>query len=141
MSVSIAIRSPGPWFRERDRNPSPRWPRLGHRQYSPCPDGRASKDDCAGGGGQQQHASSPPSPSRRWCRRAFILIGSKVGDLIGRKRAYVLGLLGYAVGAIAMALAQSLTAVIIFRAFVGGLGASLLLPSMQIGRASCRERV
>ena len=37
---------------------------------------------------------------------AFILIGSKVGDLIGRKRAYVLGLLGYAIGALAMALAQ-----------------------------------
>ena len=31
---------------------------------------------------------------------AFILIGSKIGDLIGRKRAYVLGLLGYAVGAL-----------------------------------------
>ena len=62
---------------------------------------------------------------------AFILIGSKVGDLIGRKRAYVLGLLGYAVGALAMALAQSLTAVIIFWALVGGLGASLLLPAMQ----------
>src|SRR3954454_17997929 len=30
---------------------------------------------------------------------AFILINSKVGDLIGRKRAYVLGLLGYATGA------------------------------------------
>jgi len=30
---------------------------------------------------------------------AFILVGGKVGDLIGRKRAYVLGLLGYAVGA------------------------------------------
>ena len=40
---------------------------------------------------------------------AFILINSKVGDLIGRKRAYVLGLLGYAVGALAMALSQSLT--------------------------------
>jgi MFS family permease len=40
---------------------------------------------------------------------AFILIGSKVGDLIGRKRAYVLGLLGYAAGAIAMTLAQSLS--------------------------------
>jgi EmrB/QacA subfamily drug resistance transporter len=62
---------------------------------------------------------------------AFILIGSKMGDLIGRKRAYVLGLLGYAVGALAMALAQSLTAVIIFWAIVGGLGASLLLPAMQ----------
>ena len=29
---------------------------------------------------------------------AFILIGSKVGDLIGRKRAYVLGLVGYPSG-------------------------------------------
>ena len=29
---------------------------------------------------------------------AFILIGSKVADLIGRKRAFVLGLLGYAIG-------------------------------------------
>ena len=62
---------------------------------------------------------------------AFILIGSKVGDLIGRKRAYVLGLLGYAIGALAMTLAQSLTAVIIFWAVIGGIGASLLLPSMQ----------
>jgi MFS family permease len=62
---------------------------------------------------------------------AFILIGSKVGDLIGRKRAYVLGLLGYAVGALAMTLAQGLTAIIIFWALVGGIGASLLLPAMQ----------
>ncbi|HEY7071773.1 MAG TPA: MFS transporter, partial [Acidimicrobiales bacterium] len=62
---------------------------------------------------------------------AFILIGGKVGDLIGRKRAYVLGLLGYAVGAIAMTLAQGLAAIIVFWAVVGGLGASLLLPSMQ----------
>jgi EmrB/QacA subfamily drug resistance transporter len=62
---------------------------------------------------------------------AFILIGSKVGDLFGRKRAYVLGLLGYAVGGVAMTLAQSLTAVIVFWAVIGGLGASLLLPAMQ----------
>lgn len=62
---------------------------------------------------------------------AFILIGSKVGDLIGRKRAYVIGLLGYAVGATAMTLAQDLRAIIIFWAIIGGLGASLLLPAMQ----------
>ena len=62
---------------------------------------------------------------------AFILISSKVGDLIGRKRAYVLGLLAYAVGALAMTLAQSVTAIIIFWAIIGGLGASLLLPAMQ----------
>src|ERR1700727_133115 len=62
---------------------------------------------------------------------AFILIGSKVGDLIGRKRAYVLGLLGYGIGALAMAVSQGLIVVIIFCAIVGGLGASLLLPAMQ----------
>ena len=43
----------------------------------------------------------------------------------------MLGLLGYAVGALAMAFAQSLTAIIVFWAVVGGLGASLLLPAMQ----------
>ena len=59
---------------------------------------------------------------------AFILIGSKIGDLIGRKRAYVLGLLGYAVGALSMTLSQSLLPIVIFWAVIGGLGASLLLP-------------
>src|SRR4051812_21219515 len=62
---------------------------------------------------------------------AFILLSSKVGDLIGRKRAYVIGLLGYAVGALAMTVAQSLTAIIVFWAICGGLGGSLLLPAMQ----------
>jgi MFS family permease len=62
---------------------------------------------------------------------AFILISSKVGDLIGRRRAYVLGLLGYAAGALAMTLAQTLLPVVIFWAILGGLGASLLLPAMQ----------
>ena len=62
---------------------------------------------------------------------AFILISSKIADLFGRKRAYVLGLLGYAIGAIAMTLAQGLAVIIVFWAIVGGLGASLLLPAMQ----------
>ncbi len=62
---------------------------------------------------------------------AFILIGSKVGDLIGRRKAYVLGLMAYGIGALAMTLAQSMTAVLIFWAIIGGLGASLLLPAMQ----------
>ncbi len=62
---------------------------------------------------------------------AFILINSKVGDLIGRKRAFILGLLAYAIGALAMTLAQGITAVVIFWAVIGGLGASLLLPAMQ----------
>src|SRR5215469_14747568 len=52
---------------------------------------------------------------------AFILIGSKIGDLIGRKRAYILGLLGYGIGALAMALSQGLIAIIVFWAIVGGI--------------------
>lgn len=62
---------------------------------------------------------------------AFILISSKVGDLIGRRRAYVAGLVAYAIGALAMTLAQDLRAIIVFWAILGGLGASLLLPAMQ----------
>ncbi len=62
---------------------------------------------------------------------AFILISSKVGDLIGRRRAFVLGLLGYAIGALAMTLAQGLASIFVFWAIIGGLGASLLLPAMQ----------
>ncbi len=62
---------------------------------------------------------------------AFILVGSKIGDLFGRKRAYVLGLLGYGVGAVAMTLAQGLTTIIVFWSVIGGIGASLLLPAMQ----------
>src|SRR6478752_6643585 len=42
---------------------------------------------------------------------AFILISSKLGDLMGRKRAYVVGLLGYAVGELAMTVAQSVTTI------------------------------
>jgi MFS family permease len=43
----------------------------------------------------------------------------------------VLGLLGYAAGALAMTVAQSLLAIIVFWAVIGGLGAALLLPAMQ----------
>src|SRR3954454_4759025 len=50
---------------------------------------------------------------------AFILIGSKIGDLIGRKRAFVLGLLGYAVGAVAMAVTQSLGLIIVCWSIIG----------------------
>ena len=43
----------------------------------------------------------------------------------------MVGLLAYAIGALAMTLTQTLTVVIIFWAIIGGLGASLLLPAMQ----------
>lgn len=62
---------------------------------------------------------------------AFILIGSKVGDLIGRKRAFIIGLASYSLGAIAMMFTQSLLPIIIFWSIIGGMGASLYMPAMQ----------
>src|SRR4051794_2628979 len=62
---------------------------------------------------------------------AFILIGSKIGDLFGRKLAFSVGLAGYGLGALAMTVSQSITAILIFWAIIGGLGASMLLPAMQ----------
>src|SRR6187397_2976742 len=62
---------------------------------------------------------------------AFILIGSKLGDLYGRKRAFNVGLLMYISGAVAMVFAQSLAPIIVFWSVLGGLGASLYLPAMQ----------
>ncbi len=62
---------------------------------------------------------------------AFILTNSKLGDLMGRRRAYVIGLLAYAVGAVSMVFARNLNTIVVFWAIVGGMGASLLLPAMQ----------
>jgi EmrB/QacA subfamily drug resistance transporter len=62
---------------------------------------------------------------------AFIQIGSKIGDLFGRKRAYMAGLLLYVSGALSMVFAQSLAPIIVFWAVIGGLGASLYMPAMQ----------
>ncbi len=62
---------------------------------------------------------------------AFILIGGKLADLIGRKRAYTLGLLGYGIGALSMTVSYNPLVIIVCWAIFGGLGASLLLPSVQ----------
>jgi hypothetical protein len=72
---------------------------------------------------------------------AFILIGSKVGDLFGRKRAYILGLLGYAVGALSMTVSQSLLPIVVFWAIVGGLGASLSREKRAVTSSGRRRRV
>ena len=79
---------------------------------------------------------------------AFSVIGeASFGDLYGRKRAYTIGLIFYAIGALAMVFAQGLGAIIAFWAVLGGLGASSL-PSgdavphpRQLRREGAREGV
>ena len=62
---------------------------------------------------------------------AFILIGGKIGDLIGRRRAYVLGLLGYAVGGLGDDRRSEPHRDGHLLGAVGRPRASLLLPAMQ----------
>ena len=63
---------------------------------------------------------------------AFILIGSKFGDLYRpQARVHARAVRATRSAPSAMTLAQGLTAIIVFWALIGGIGASLLLPAMQ----------
>ncbi|MDQ1467348.1 MAG: hypothetical protein QOH10_1763 [Actinomycetota bacterium] len=58
---------------------------------------------------------------------ALLLLGGSVGDLYGRKRGFLLGLVGFSVASAASGLAPNATVLIIARA-VQGAGAALLVP-------------
>ena len=70
-----------------------------------------------------------------WAQNAYtltfgglLLLGARVGDLIGRRRAFTAGIALFAASSLAVALAQSPTAMIIARA-TQGIGAATLAPS------------
>ncbi|HEX2054255.1 MAG TPA: DHA2 family efflux MFS transporter permease subunit [Actinomycetota bacterium] len=58
---------------------------------------------------------------------SFMLVGGSLGDLFGRKKFFLLGLLVFTLGSLACGLSESTEQLIGFRA-VQGLGAALLLP-------------
>ena len=60
----------------------------------------------------------------------FVIAGAKVGDMIGRKRAFVIGLLVYGIGSTVAALAPGLPLLALGHAVFKGLGAALMLPAM-----------
>ena len=57
----------------------------------------------------------------------FLLLGGRVGDLFGRKRAFVAGLVLFAVASLAAGLAQEGWQVVAAR-FVQGVGGAVLVP-------------
>jgi len=57
----------------------------------------------------------------------LVLSAGRLSDQFGRKRAYVVGLLAYATGALAMTVAQSLTAVTVFWAMVRSIACTMFL--------------
>jgi len=62
---------------------------------------------------------------------AFMIAGAKVGDIIGRKRAFVIGLSVYSVGTTTTALAPTLGVFMLGWSILEGLGAAIMLPAMM----------
>jgi EmrB/QacA subfamily drug resistance transporter len=82
-----------------------------------------------------QHALGFSNDNRQWVVTAYalafgslLLIGGRIGDYFGRKRALITGLIGFAVASAMAGLAHSFGVLVLARALQGGFGA-LLAPS------------
>ena len=60
----------------------------------------------------------------------FMLTGGKIGDIIGRRRTFVIGLVIYAAGSALTAVAPSVAVLTLGWSVLEGLGAALVLPAM-----------
>jgi MFS family permease len=63
---------------------------------------------------------------------SLMIPGSKVTDILGRKRTFIIGLVIYAAGALLAAFAQGLPLLIIAYSGMEGLGSALLIPPIYI---------
>ncbi len=73
----------------------------------------------------------------------FMVAGGKVGDLVGRRRAFTLGLIVYAAGSSITALAPNVVVLAVGWSVLEGLGAALVMPALAAliaGNYQGRER-
>ena len=61
---------------------------------------------------------------------SFMITGGRVGEIIGRKRAFTIGCVIYGCGSLTTALSHSLTVLIIGWSFLEGFGAVLIMPAI-----------
>ena len=61
---------------------------------------------------------------------SLMITGGKIGQIIGRKRAFAIGCVIYGVGSFTTALAPSLTVLIIGWSLLEGIGAALIMPAI-----------
>jgi MFS family permease len=61
---------------------------------------------------------------------ALMITGAKIGAMIGRKRAFAIGLVIYAAGSLTTALSPSLPVLLVGWSFLEGVGAALILPAI-----------
>ncbi len=62
---------------------------------------------------------------------SLMIAGAKIGDIIGRKRAFTIGLVIYGVGSFITGLSQNLPTLIFGWSFLEGVGAALVIPAMM----------
>ena len=60
----------------------------------------------------------------------LMITGGKIGSLIGRKRAFMIGCIIYGAGSLTTSLAPTLTVLIIGWSFLEGIGAALIMPAI-----------
>ena len=61
---------------------------------------------------------------------AFMLLGAKLGDVWGRRRAFVIGSIVYAIGSLTTALSPNITVLFLGWSIIEGLGAVLVIPAI-----------
>src|SRR3954453_11895118 len=61
---------------------------------------------------------------------SLMITGGKIGQIIGRKRAFGIGCVIYGCGSLTTALAPNLTVLIIGWSFLEGVGAALIMPAI-----------
>jgi MFS family permease len=70
---------------------------------------------------------------------AFMLLGAKMGDILGRNRAFAIGLGIYGVGSLTTALSPNLTVLLIGWSGIEGFGAVLVIPAIAALTAASYE--
>jgi len=70
---------------------------------------------------------------------AFMLLGAKLGDILGRNRAFAIGLAIYGVGSLTTALSPSLGVLLVGWSGIEGLGAVLVVPAIAALTAATYE--
>src|SRR5215216_2393140 len=70
---------------------------------------------------------------------AFMLLGAKLGDIIGRNRAFAIGLAIYGVGSLTTALSPNLAVLLVGWSGIEGFGAVLVVPAIAALTAASYE--
>src|SRR5215213_11137753 len=70
---------------------------------------------------------------------AFMLLGAKLGDILGRNRGFAIGLAIYGVGSLATALSPNLGVLLVGWSGIEGLGAVLVVPAIAALTAAAYE--